>query len=179
MSFDPITDPVTAQEAASADLLAELQAREATISKHLESLDNGAEQVAIGEEFLLIRQQRLYRAAGFKSFAAYVSNRRTPVSRSRAYQLMRFAIYRRKADLTGAVVPANERQSRAANQGKGLCESFEQRWTPIFKYLKKKFLACDPSERPRFAQTLEMVARTFAHWPTKPGKNVERASSNV
>jgi hypothetical protein len=136
-----------------------LEAREASIAKNLDGLDSSAKQESIGEELIVIQEKRLYRAAGIKSFKGYLDTRRNPISRSRAYQLIRFAKEKRGAALAGKPIPANERQSRAAKDRMNQLGLFEQRWIPVYKYLRKKFFSCPPHERGRFAYTLAVVAK--------------------
>ncbi len=145
-------------------LLAELESREATIAKNLQGLDTSTKQQAIGEELILISDRKLYKAAGFKSFKDYLETRRNKISRPRAYQLINFARRKRACIIAGASIPPNERQSRAAQANTGELTPFEQRWTRVFKYLKKYFLACPPPERGRFAEMLELVAALFSNW---------------
>jgi hypothetical protein len=88
--------------------LAELEAREAIIAESLQGLDTSQQQQLIGEELLWIRDKKLYRAAGFKSFRAYLDNRHNRMSRPRAYQLINFAKRRQACSLTGEPVPATK-----------------------------------------------------------------------
>ena len=143
--------------------LAELAAREAIIAENLQGLDTSTKQQAIGEELILISKGKLYKAVGFKSFKDYLEARRNPISRQRAYQLMNFVRRKRACIVADIPIPANERQSRAT-QASAELSPFEQRWTRVFSYLKKKFLECPPSERGRFAEMLKLVAPVFGNW---------------
>ena len=162
MSTDATAVAGTCRDAPFANPLVELEAREARIARNLQSLDTGAQQEAIGEELRVIQERRLYQAAGIKSFQGYLDTRRNPISRGRAYQLMKFFDARRRAALAGSPMPANERQTRAAKAGVNLSDPFEQLWIPVFKYLQKKYLSCPTLERVRFVRTLEVAAQFFS-----------------
>ena len=92
--------------------LAELEAREATIAKNVEGMDTSAQQQAIGEELLMIRDRQLYKAAGITSFTKYLASHRNRTTRGRAYQLMSFAQKREASRAAGRPPPENERQAR-------------------------------------------------------------------
>jgi hypothetical protein len=163
MSVDTIALASKTQEASFTSELAELQAREARIAANLLALDGSPQQATISEELLAIQTKKLYRAAGLKSFQAYLGTRRTGLSRSRAYQLIDFAKAREKAELEGRAPPANERQARATKLNPNQPEAFEQYWSPVFKYLNKKFHNCPRSQSAKFAETLGLVAKIFSH----------------
>jgi hypothetical protein len=145
--------------------VAELEAREATIAASLKQLqgDTGQHQQAIGDELILIRDKELYKAAGIKSFKAYLEKRRNPISRPRAYQLIDFAEQKRRAAVAGQPGPQNERQSRADGSRAQL--SFERRWKPVFKYLVKKFSQFAKEEQPRFAELVQRTGETLSARP--------------
>ena len=162
-SNEPITFPSSKPEVSYPSALAELEAREASIARNLKGLDNSAQQEAIGLELIVIRDRKLYREAGIKSFEGYLDTRRNSMSRSRAYQLIRFAQETRRPTLAGQPVPTNERQARAARAQRDELDPFVQFWSPIFKYLEKKFLSRSSPEQTRFVEMLVLSSKVFAH----------------
>ncbi len=112
MLMDPKAIAGTLHDESLATQIRELEAREAEIAKNLKGPDTSAGDAAIGEDLLVIQKKKLYRAAGFKSYKAYLDARRNGMSLSRAYQLMNLAKHRRACLATGAPIPANERQAR-------------------------------------------------------------------
>ncbi len=143
------------------DPITELQEREATIAKNLEVLDKSTMQEAIGRELISIQEKKLYRGVGFKSFKSYLAARRNRISRSRAYQLIRFAENRRECITAGIPAPANERQLRANQTAIGEVTLFERCWTRVFKYLCSKFHNLPLFEQERFVETLGLVVSYF------------------
>jgi hypothetical protein len=143
--------------------VAELEAREAVIAAEFSKLDTRASQEIIAEELFLIHTKKLYKAAGIKSLEAYLRTRRTQICRARAYQLIAFAKAKHRAATAGVPPPANERQCRADKRCDDDLDAFGRRWSPVFRYLWKKFHSFPKPERPRFVEVLELATRTFSH----------------
>jgi hypothetical protein len=163
MAIDPNAVPTTCHDASCANPLAELESREGRITKNLEGLDTSSKIMAIGEELTIIKEKKLYHAAGIRSFKRYLDTRRTPISRARGYQLIAFTKKRHIAALSGQPIPTTERQSRVPKADSNESTPFEQRWPWVYKYLSKKFRRWPPHERERFAETLALVAQGFMH----------------
>ena len=142
---------------------------EACETKIADNLDTPTRRLLVAEALNEIHHKKLYREAGLETFEAYVKTRWS-MSRSRAYQIMRFVKEVRAATLSGRPIPENERQSRnVRNQANGEV-SFEKRWTSVFKFLNQTFLDCPEHERDRFVRTLEVTTRSFAHRVQQSGK---------
>jgi hypothetical protein len=138
--------------------LAELQEREASITRSIQSTAPADQLAAIGEQLIIIRDKSLYRLTGARSFKEYLDKRRTPISRARAYQLMHFAAARRSAQLENRPMPANERQYRTTKSPGAHPKTFEQCWRRTYNFLSKELSSYPVVERPRFAQTLRVLA---------------------
>jgi len=162
MLMDPTAVAGRPHEASFASQLSELEAREAEITKNLKSLDTGAKTAAIGEELLVIQEKRLYQAAGLKSFKRYLDSGRNGMSRSRAYQLINLAKYRRTCLAKGAPLPASERQARRILKERKLelSDDFDLE-QPVWEHLANGFEAWPQPVQADFARYLLDLATEF------------------
>lgn len=74
-----------------------------------------AQFIEVGLTLILVRDERLYREANFKTFESYCEQRWSEFfgSRIRAYQFMDAAQVAQSLSTNGLQMPANERQARA------------------------------------------------------------------
>lgn len=149
---EPAGEPVRSRQ----EKLAELKRLEIVLQEGLPHEDRIA--AALAE----IQTQKLYRLAGYRSFAHYVDHR-LGFSRSRAYQLIAFHRATQRAQTQGAAPPANERQSRAqATGGDRSRPAREKLLAQTVRYVTKILAQLPPDQQPDFLAALGDLVR---HWP--------------
>ena len=110
----------------------------------------------VAEALLQIHERKLYRD-GYPSFEEYL-NQRWNMSKSRGYQLLRFASLKRRGAMTDTAGPENERQARALDaDGQRRPQSPGRPMTRVIEYVSRAVHHQPQGERREFINRLRQL----------------------